>query len=70
MISRIHCHLNANEDFVIFLLPSSLNALLTFIYMFSVSLQEGNPNQLLFYLLRGGEHIYQNLGLQGEVYSL
>ena len=67
MVSHIHYNINANEDFVIFLLPSWLHALLTFIYMLSVSLDEWNPGQ---FLMRGSEHVYSLLGLQGEVHSI
>ena len=43
MVSHVHHNLNANENFVLSLLQSSLHASLMFIYMFSLSLRKEIP---------------------------
>ena len=47
MVIRMHYDVNVNEDLLYLLLPSSLYALLTFVYMLSALLWEGNPSQSL-----------------------
>ena len=70
MVNHIHYNLNANEDFLLFfLLPSLLHALLTFIWMLSISLREWKPINCLF-TKEKQKYIYQILGFQGEVHSI
>ena len=66
---HIHYSLNTNEDFVLFLASKIITCFIN-IHLHAFGYTSELKTQTITYLLRGSEHVYWILGLQGKVHLI